>query len=135
MKIVVCLDFSSFTEQVLAYTRDYVKSLEDVSISVIHIVEETLFYSTSGFEVSIGEEANIQSKQLKELVQQYLGENINYIEEFGVPKQKIPEMLDDMDYDLLIAGSNTHKGFEKFLLGSTSEHLLHEIKKPVLIVP
>ena len=135
MKIFICLDYSSFTEQVLNTAKSFVESLKAADITVLHVIDEQLFFATTGYEVQLGEDLQSESKKLKELCIQYLGADVKYIEEYGIPQLKIDEVLKEMDYDLLIAGSHSRHGLGERLVGSTAEHLLRNSKKPVLIIP
>ena len=135
MKIFICLDYSSFTEKVLNTTKSFVESLKAADITVLHVIDEQLFFATTGYEVQLGEDLQNESKKLKELCIQYLGAGVKYIEEYGIPRLKIDEVLKEIDYDLLIAGSHSRHGLGERLVGSTAEHLLRNSKKPVLIIP
>lgn len=135
MKILICLDNSSFAEKLLAAVKTFTDSFTSAAISVVHIVDEQLFYPTTGYEVQLTETLQSESKKLKELCIQYLGPDVNFVEEFGIPRLKIDEVLNEMDYDLLIAGSHSSHGLGERLMGSFAEHLLRISKKPVLIIP
>jgi len=135
MKVVVCLNHSTFTEKYLDGVRAFILKMKEVEITVIHIFEETMFYATAGFDVQIGDEMNREGKELQELAHKYLGDNINYIEEMGVPVIKIDEILDGLDYDMIIVGGNTHDKITHKLSGSVAEHLSNTKKKPVIIIP
>ncbi len=135
MKIVLFLDYSSFTEKVLESVSSITQSFADAEISVVHIIDEQLFYPTSGFEVALGETMHNESEELKEMCILYLGEGIGYIEEFGIPKLIAEEKLKELNFDLLIAGSHSRHGLGSRILGSFAEHILRVSKKPVLIIP
>ena len=135
MNIVLFLDYSSFTENVLETVKSFTTLVHGHSITVVHIIDEQLFYPTSGFEVALGETMHHESEELEELCKEYLGEGITYIEEFGIPKLKAEEKLEELEFDLLIAGSHSRHGLGSRLLGSFAEHLLRISKKPVLIIP
>ena len=135
MKIVICLDYSSFTERVLTTAQNFINGLKTADISIVHVIDESLFYATSGFDVQLGDGLNKESQELHELSKKHLGENIKYIEECGIPKLKIDELLEQLDYDILLVGSHSQSELEERLLGSMAEHLLRNSNKPVLIIP
>ena len=57
------------------------------------------------------------------------------IVEFGEPAITILNAAAERDVDLIVVGSN-HKGvFERLLDSSVSRKVLHEAKRPVLVVP
>ena len=135
MKIVICLDYSSFTEEVLSTVRTFVDTLISAEITVIHVIDEQLFYPTTGFEVQLGEDMESESKKLESLCIEHLGNNISYLVEYGIPVLKIDDMLSQIDYDLLVAGSHSRHGLGARLVGSFTEHLLRNTSKPLLIIP
>ncbi len=134
MKLLICLDYSSFTDKILEFTKSLVAALKTAEITVLHIVDETLFFSTTGFEVQLGEMLNSESKELKEKCIQSLGKDTKYIEEYGIPKQVADEMLEQLDYDLLLVGSHGRTGIGSRLMGGFAEHVMRNSKKPVLFI-
>ena len=135
MKIIIFVDYSSFTEHLLSSVKGIIGSFKAPEITVVHVIDERLFYATTGYEVQLDEEINDESSKLHELCHQYLGENIHYVEDFGIPKQKIDECLEDQQYDIAIAGTHSRHNLGDRILGSIAEHLLKHSKKPVLIIP
>src|ERR1035438_4731321 len=101
MKIILCLDYSSFTEKMLDTVKSFISDLNSKEIAVIHIIDEQLFYPTTGYEVQLSDTIKSESTNLKDLCIQYLGPDVNFVEEFGIPKLKIDEVLGEMEYDLL----------------------------------
>ncbi len=135
MKIVICLDYNSFTEQLLGTVKNIVDNMKSAEIKVIHIIDLSLFYGTSGFDEELIKDLEDNSNTLKGLCIQYLGDKITYIKESGLPALKIGEMLDSSPYDLLMVGTHGKKLLGERLMGSMAERLLHSSKKPVLIIP
>lgn len=52
----------------------------------------------------------------------------------GDPAKKIIELNKEIEFDLIITGSNSKNKIEKFLLGSVSKRILENIKSSVLIM-
>ncbi len=134
MRIILCLDYSPFTEKVLAAMQGILQALKSYEISVIHVIDETLFSAGAGYEMQMNEDLKSDSKQLKKLSIQYLGEKVNYIEEYGIPRQKIDELLAASNYDILAVGSHSRSILGTRLLGGVAEHLLRNSPKPVLVI-
>jgi len=135
MKILICLDYSSFTEKILAVTKELVTQFKSTGITVLHIVDETLFFSTTGFEVQLGEILNGESKEIKGLCEKYLGEGVKFVEEYGIPKLVADDMLAEIDHDLLLVGSHGRHGLAGRIMGGFAEHILSITKKPVIFIP
>lgn len=54
--------------------------------------------------------------------------------ETGDPKAKIVKIANSDQYDLIVIGSRGRGAVKEMFLGSTSNHVLHKVKKPVIIV-
>ena len=134
MKLLICLDYSSITDKILEFTKTLAAALKTAEITVLHIVDETLFFSTTGFEIQLGEMLNSESIELKEKCMRSLGAGTKYIEEYGIPKLVADEMLEELDYDLLLVGSHGRNGIGGRLMGGFAEHVMSHSKKPVLFI-
>ncbi len=135
MRIVLCLDYSTFTEKVLASMQELVDSLKKCEVTIIHVIDETLFTGGTGFEIQLNEDLKKDSTDLKRLASQYLGNNINYVEEYGLPRLKIDAILANTEYDLLAIGSHSKSILGTRRLGGVAEHLLLGSNVPVLVIP
>ena len=135
MKIVICIDFSTFTEKMLSTALPIINSFREPDISVVHVIDESSYFAATGAEMQLSEGLDNENRQLREMVEIYLGKNIHYIEESGIPRLKIDEILDTLNYDLLIIGSHSTHGLGSRLMGGMAEHLLHRSQKPVLFIP
>ena len=135
MRIILCLDYSSFTEKVLAAMQQLTGSLKKCEVTIIHIIDESLFIGGTGFEIQLNEDLKKDSADLKRLAAQYLGNNINYIEEYGIPRLKIDAVLANSEYDMLAIGSHSKSILGTRRLGSIAEHLLLNSNMPVLVIP
>jgi len=134
MHIALCLDYSSFTEEVLTAMQSVVQSFKEYKVSVIHIIDEALFTVGTGFEIQLNEDLKRDSGDLKKLSIQYLGANVNYIEEYGIPRQKIDGILGALDHDMLAIGNHSKSILGTPRLGGIAEHLLLNSAKPVLVI-
>lgn len=52
----------------------------------------------------------------------------------GEPITNILEIIKAQNIDLLVMGTHGHKGFNRLVLGSVTEHVIHEATCPVLVV-
>ena len=134
MRVILCLDYSSFTEQVLAAIQTIVKSFRECEIFVVHIIDESLFTGGTGFEIQLNDDLKKDGENLKTLSEKYLGSSITYIEEYGIPRQKLDEILASLDYDLLAIGSHSKSMLGTKRIGGIAEHLLLNSSRPVLII-
>jgi len=135
MHLVLCLDYSPFTKNVLNTMQMLVEALKEAKVTVIHIIDETLFSAGTGEEQQLNEDLKRDSDDLKQLASKYLGDKINYVEAYGIPRQKIDEILSGISYDILAVGSHSRSLIGARMLGSLAEHLLRNSTKPVLVIP
>jgi nucleotide-binding universal stress UspA family protein len=135
MQIALCLDYSSSAKQVLVAMQTFIKEIRNPEITVIHIINLALFNGGTGFEPQLDEDLEKDSSELKTLAMQFLGEDIRYIEDHGIPRQKIDELLARIDYDLLVIGNHSKNLLGNPRLGMVATHLLLNSTKPVLIIP
>jgi nucleotide-binding universal stress UspA family protein len=135
MKILICLDNSSVTEKILAFSKKLASELKSPEITVLHIIDETLFFSTTGVEVALGETLAAESNELKKMCEKYLGKKASYMEVYGMPRLKIEEMLVQVEHDMLVVGSYGRHGLAGRLLGGFAQHVLGVSKKPVIFIP
>lgn len=115
--------------------QTFIKEIRNPEITVIHIINLALFNGGTGFEPQLDEDLEKDSSELKTLAMQFLGEDIRYIEDHGIPRQKIDELLARIDYDLLVIGNHSKNLLGNPRLGMVATHLLLNSTKPVLIIP
>lgn len=53
---------------------------------------------------------------------------------FGTPESRIVETAEEMKCDLIVLGSHGHNGWERLLLGSVSDAVIHHAPCSVLVV-
>jgi nucleotide-binding universal stress UspA family protein len=55
--------------------------------------------------------------------------------EEGKPHEVILQIMDDEDVDVVVMGASGRHGLDRVLLGSTTERVVRETTRPVLVVP
>ena len=53
---------------------------------------------------------------------------------FGKPYKVIPDIVNDIDFDILVMGTHGHHGIKDLILGTTVDKLRHKISIPLYIV-
>ena len=53
---------------------------------------------------------------------------------FGSPESRIVEAAEELKPDLIVLGSHGYKAWERLLLGSVSDSVLHHVHCSVLVV-
>lgn len=136
MKVIISVDYSAYTDAVLQAAHQLLATrIPAAEVLVVHIIDQTLLAAGTGAEPTIMEELQENSRRINEMAKDYFGQGFTYLEEYGVPQVKVDEILNDNPYDLLVIGTRGRSMLSGILLGSMAEHLLHHLKRPLLIVP
>ena len=129
-KILVCLDGSKIAEEAVNAA---------IAIAESHGSELTLYraaeyfpYPASAYEVAIDVELEDCEKYLSQVAERYPTAKINTSAELTSAGRGILKRAPD--YDLVVMTSHGLSGFERWLLGSVTEKVMHRIKKPLLVV-
>lgn len=137
MKVIICLDYSKYTEKVLQAVRLLLGTrVPRPNVWVLHVIDQSVLTMATGDKLTqVHEELKNDSAAVYKFAKEYLDEGFQYKEETGLPQAEIMKTLDSTDYDLLVVGTRGRSIVSNVLLGSVSEYLLHHVKKPLLIVP
>ena len=137
-KILVPVDFSEASKKALAYGAALAKEF-DANLVIAHIVE----YSRPTAYAFPGETFQIQKHQieevrvkLKDLVPKDVRDWLNYrfIVKSGIVSDELLAAMKDEPVDLVVMGTHGRRGFRRWILGSTTEHLLRRVPTPILTV-
>ncbi len=128
--LLVCVDGSKNSLKALDYALKLAEKLGS-SISLLNIQERRLYKSSPKAAKELGEK--ILSKALDTIGKKKI--KVDKKLEFGVPSDKIVEVAEKGNYDLIVLGSRGLGTVERFLLGSISDDVSHKAKCSVLIVP
>lgn len=131
-KIGICVDFS--TSDLKAIEHGITHGSANTVFYLLHITEST------GAKISGKASSDIEVQhdetQLTEYTNQLLKQNIKaeWKIGFGSPKKAVPELVKELELDLLIMGSHGHNTFFDFIYGETISTVRHRVKCPVLVV-
>ncbi|MEH6559329.1 MAG: universal stress protein [Oceanicoccus sp.] len=135
-KILVAVDISSETEQVLETASDIAEQ-NGAEIAILHVAETPVspYSQWSDYVVPISE-MQLQEAlfaQLSELVESAgLSKSLIKIV-FGRPIDIIVDQAEESDTDLIVMGTHGRRGLKR-LLGSTANGVLHHTNCDVLAV-
>jgi len=136
-KILLALDFFDETDVLCRHTS-IVADRFDAEVHYIHVVEPVILGMQD--ELPTIEPLELEQElvrnstaRISELADQYgVGKDRLHIE-IGSPKREILRVADELDVDLIIAGSHGRHGIG-LLLGSTANAILHGSSCDVLAV-
>jgi len=141
MKILVCIDLSDSTEEILKTIEKLCQPL-NAKVWLLHNAmpePDTIEFKVDPIEAreSLAKEFHLQHQQLQELAEQIRksGVDATALLVHGKTVDTILTEAADLDIDLIVVGSHGHGAMYHLLVGSISEAVLHRSSKPVLVIP
>jgi nucleotide-binding universal stress UspA family protein len=127
--LLVCIDGSDHSIRAFEYAVKLAEKMGS-KITLLNVQERRIH----DFSLKIAEElgGKILSKTLDAIGKTEL--KVNKKLEFGVPSDKIVEVAEKENHDLIVIGSRGLGTVDRFLLGSVSDDVSHKAKCSVLIV-
>jgi nucleotide-binding universal stress UspA family protein len=139
-KILYPTDFSDVSKKALNYLAQ-LKNAGTKEIVVLHVIDKKGIdaisrYGAGSAETVIREitkEANEEGKKIeKKLMQSGLTVKIRI--ETGVPLKEILKVEEEEKVSAIVIGSHGKTNLEEMFLGSVSEKVIRQSKKPVLVI-
>jgi manganese transport protein len=130
--IAVTVDFSNSDNK--AISNAIAQGGKAAEYILIHIVE------TAGARMMGSEIDDLETLTDKQNLEKYKldleskGFKIHTQLGFGNPKKSIPEIVNNLNCDLLVMGAHGHRALKDIIFGTTLDAVRHNVKVPVLIV-
>jgi len=141
MKILAAIDFSSVSELVIDQIGSLVAG-RDAQVFLLHVAEpnpDFVGYDAGPDVVrdQVAKEYRDEHRQLQAFAEQLRDAGIDSKATLiqGAIVETILERAQHLDVDLILMGTHGHGAMYQILVGSISEGVLHESKKPVLLIP
>lgn len=143
-RIVVGIDFSSYSSRVLEYAA---KSAERMSSEIIAVnvinkrqIEDTLTVihdeemSQQIMESYVTDETEKRKIKMNALIKKFVPKGVSYrtLITSGVPFEEILKVIDDEGADLLIVSSRGRTNFQDYMFGTTAEKVFRYCPVSVL---
>jgi len=146
MKILLATDGTKYSEAATAMVTKLRLDSED-SVKVISVVEMAVPLAVDMYGGYLPDTTELE-KTARETAAKVVEEAINSISSsldaasvtiegdvlFGSPDSRIVETAEDMGADLIIIGSHGYKRWERLLLGSVSNSVVHHAHCSVMVV-
>jgi len=126
-KLLVPVDGSKSSGKALKYAAALTKEF-DADLTLLHVQESHLFGLRPELTRAIGKGV------LADAADELKGMKFEKRLESGDPANKITEIAEKEDYDIIVMGSKGHSALGRFFLGSVINHVLHYTHHPVLVV-
>jgi nucleotide-binding universal stress UspA family protein len=138
-KILIAVDGSDSSHEALEFGLDLAAE-QDATAVVVHVAPSVDVLPYTGFAVAAPtvphELCEHDRKPLQEAVEIAAESGVDVEAELlkGNPADEIVAFGDTIDADLIVVGSRGHGTVASALLGSVSRGVLHESRRPVLVV-
>jgi nucleotide-binding universal stress UspA family protein len=150
-KILIGIDDSKFAENAAQYGFELAHKF-NAEVGLVHIVEpivSTPVNDTSmmgtlmpsiGFGVEDAELSNAQQDYSKKLLDDMVdrfggGLVVTQFNEFGSTGETIISCATQFNANLIVIGTHSRTGFDRFLMGSVAEYVVRHSPVAVLVVP
>ena len=141
MKILVCVDLSDSTEEILKRIEKLCRPL-NAKVWLLHNAmpePETIEFKVDPIEAreSLAKKFHHQHRQIQELAERIRksGVDATALLVHGKTVDTILTEAADLDIDVIVVGSHGHGAMYQLLVGSISEGVLQRSSKPVLVIP
>ena len=141
MKILVCIDLSESTEEVIKKTEEIAKTLSS-KLWLLYIAEPDPDFV--GYEVgpqsvrdSLAKKFHDEHRLIQEIADRMRKANLDTTALLvqGPTVETILKEASKLNVDMIVVGSHGKGMMYQLLVGSVSEGLLHNAECPVLVIP
>ena len=145
-KILVCLDGSSFSEQVLRYASEEATATSK-NLVLLHVVMLPIVNTVAipGAATNIGSMPSPEQIAAYETkAKTYLNEKAKSLKEAGIdtecvvivgnPGQTIVDYAEKNDIDLIAIATHGRSGIKRVIFGSVAEYVIKNSRLPILLI-
>ena len=150
-KILIGIDDSKYAEHAAEYGFDIARKFS-AAVGLVNIVEPVAMPQMgAGIDPVMGnttigtgfeemEILEIQKNQSENIVDQaikkFAGDMIvTHFNDYGSTADGIISCSKEFEADLIVIGTHSRSGLDRFLMGSVAEHVVRHSEVPVLVVP
>lgn len=146
MKILIATDGTKYADAAAAMlanlnikTGDEIKIISVVDVAVPLAIDVYGGYLPDTTELEKASKDNAQKVvegTTKKVNEMFAGKNVAISSDvlFGTPESRIVETAEEMHADLIVLGSHGYKSWERLLIGSVSNSVVHHAHCSVLVV-
>jgi nucleotide-binding universal stress UspA family protein len=149
-KVLIALDYNPTAQKVAETGYLLAKSL-DAEVTLLHVITDPAFYTTSGFSpvmgyngfVDVGPTILESTEGLKDASLQYLDKTRKHLKDSSIhtlvnegdTAETILKTAEDLHANVIVMGSHSQKWLENILMGSVTEEVLKKSSIPLFIIP
>jgi nucleotide-binding universal stress UspA family protein len=140
-RILVGVDGSESAARAVAWCAEHAPAF-DAEVVAVHAVEEPVYPLPTIAYVAVPPLDEAARAELHRLLEEEwcaplreAGVRHRAVLADGPPAAVILQLAEEEDVDLVVTGRRGRGGFAELLLGSTSHHVSHHVRRPLVIVP
>ena len=141
VKNILCpVDFSEFSLKAFNYAACIARHFRS-RLFLQHTVQLSAAYLGGWEPIAIQEmlrsemrRAGTEMRRLAAVTRLDLPEVLMHVDERGTPQDCILKSIEEHNIDLVVMGTHGRKGFNRLVLGSVAERLVHQAVCPVLVI-
>jgi nucleotide-binding universal stress UspA family protein len=149
-KILIALDYDPAAQKIAKTGYALAKSM-NAKVILLHVISDPAYYSSLNYSPIFGydsfsnldivqttavEELKKAAKNYLDKSKQHLGdETIETVIKDGDFGESILDTAKEMNVDIIVMGSHGRRGFDKILMGSVAEKVLHKTTIPLFVIP
>jgi|SRR5664280_247084 len=149
-KVLIALDYNPTAQKVAEAGFSMAKSM-NAEVVLLHVITDPVFYSTAGYSPIMGFSGygiigpvQLESVDgLKKASLQYLDKSRHHLGDKAIKTlvkegdfaDSILETAKELQADIIVMGSHSHRWMEEILMGSVTEKVLRHTTIPLFIVP
>jgi len=149
-KILIALDYDPAAQKIAETGYALAKSM-NAKVILLHVISDPAYYSSLNYSPIFGydsfsnldivqttavEELKKAAKNYLDKSKQHLGdETIETVIKDGDFGESILDTAKEMNVDIIVMGSHGRRGFDKILMGSVAEKVLHKTTIPLFVIP
>ncbi|HEY0245969.1 MAG TPA: universal stress protein [Mucilaginibacter sp.] len=149
-KILIGIDDSKFAEHAAEYGFSIAQSFK-AHVGLVHIIEPMVIPATTNSDILLGsppqslginelEMLNIQNDVSETLIERTIKKfgndlEVTHFNEYGDTADGIIQCSKEFNADLIVVGTHSRTGLDRFFMGSVAEHVVRHSEIPVLVVP
>jgi len=148
-RILIAIDDSKYAENAAAYGFELAHTFK-AQVALVHNTEPIISPATTdtGMVGSFIPTMSIDEPELINIQEEYSGKlidgivarygadlQVTHYDEFGSTADGIIECIAKFNADLVVLGTHSRTGFDRFFMGSVAEDVVRHSPVPVLVVP
>lgn len=138
-KILIGIDDSTHAENAAQYGFELAKLL-GAEVALAHVIEPIVLPDNEigmTYPMDMIDAQNEASKQvIDQTIANYAGDQqVTRFLEVGRPADMIIDFAEQFQADLIVIGTHSRTGLDRFLMGSVAEHIMRHSTVPVMVIP